>query len=52
MQIKRDLDQYRATILLKRENNLKMKCDLSMLKHSHGVSKSYELSFMVPLLPK
>ena len=35
-----------------REKNLKMKYDLSMLKHAHGVSKPYVFSYFVELRQK
>lgn len=46
MLIKKDLDIYKNNLLKKREQNLKMKYSLSMMKHCHAVSKPYELAYM------
>lgn len=49
MQIKLELDQYRQSLLKKREENLKLRYSLSFMKHCHAVTKPHEITYMVPL---
>ncbi len=52
MLIKKELNAYKNSLLKKREENLKMKYSLSMMKHCHAVAKPYELAYMSQLNSK
>lgn len=43
--IKGELENYRLSIMRIREKNLKMKYDLSMLRHFHGITKPFVFSY-------
>ncbi len=43
--IREELDNYRESIMKIREKNLKLRYDLAMLKHTHGVTRAYVFSY-------
>ena len=46
-QIRHELEQYRQSLFAAREQNLKKKFDLMLLKHEHSLTKPYVFSYNV-----